>query len=167
MTPKPEKPMEDATVLVVDVVYGSGGLRLEKPRGAPPEQYTIGEVDGEPALYISEHLKFPIYLQFDSNIAITGVGFAEKPPVEIYEKAGPCGGGFVLVDDLDKTELVSKLIANPGIQTKDGSGYHFDLEFAGQKSGIDPRIYNHGQPQLPWWRRLFLALKRFLSWLLG
>jgi hypothetical protein len=157
--------MEDATVLVVDVVYGPGGLRFEKPRGAPTDRYTIGEVDGEPALYISEHLKFPVYLQFDSNVPISGVGFAEEPPVKIYDKEGDCGGCFSLVDNLDKTEQVSKLIANTGVRPKGGGGYHFDLEFAGRASGIDPRIYNHGQPQLPWWRRLLRAWWRFLRWL--
>jgi len=154
-----EPEVEIPKTLTICALYEKGTFQLSKPPEAMNgELYSVNKDTN--TIYVSEKAGFPVYLQFESNVEITGVGFAEKLPVQKHHAAGHCGGCFELLTGVVARSSTIPLISNAGDDPK--GGYHFDLWREGQPTGIDPRIYNHGEPppdggKLSWWRR-------FLRW---
>jgi hypothetical protein len=112
-------------------------------------------------------LSFPLTILFSATggaAVISAVGFAQVlDPADLpippqCTKAGPCGACFRLEADAGQ----------PTATVLDGGddaeyGFTFALWLTNTVTGrtlrLDPRIYNRGQLERPWWRRLWRAVQ--------
>jgi hypothetical protein len=126
----------------------------------PPDRYTLfyrvyDQRHQEPRIVIFS-LVCPVYLQFNANVPLTAIGFAEMAgggPVSRHNTPGPCGGCFSLVTGFDGT-FATPLIRNQGDPQPQGRHYRFTLwtnrdgdNDVVLTAGIDPQIYNQGDGQ--------------------
>jgi hypothetical protein len=131
--------------LIVEIRHHPDGTIIGQP---PPRDRSDYSVRG----HLIEIHRSPVHLQFNANVPLTAVGFAEAGQrVGKYTESGACGGCFSLVTafKLGTGMLATPLILNQGEPV--GARYHFKLWAFGENgidveltSGIDPQIYNQG-----------------------
>lgn len=134
--------------------------KLFKPHFAAKEDYWIGKKDGHLSIFIGKTIGFPIHMEFQSNKPVRAIGFA-NPGVRAHDhhSHGHCGGCFSLVDSIPGGGSLSVLVRNDGIENVTPrvlSPLYFDFTiFFEGKKGLDPRIYNQGDPDMghPWWKK--------------
>ena len=140
--------------LVITVRRTCWRTRFSKPAHVQSSRYLVVN-EGQTAVWVfwpDGDDRHPVHLEFRANRVITAVGFGETERGARQNKTnkkGPCGEGFHLLTDLtSRTETA--VVENPGHGLENGDPYHFEIwlkDWWGDKStGIDPQIYNEGDP---------------------
>ncbi len=146
---------ETLKTLIVEVCrHHDGRTTFRQPRDWYRDDYRVYDHQHqEPRIVIYPHV-CPVHLQFNANVPLTAIGFAEVGggPVSKHTAPGPCGGCFSLVYGFNLGEPNTPLILNKGDRDKpQGGRYHCTLWTSGDDgsdvvltAGIDPQIYNQG-----------------------